>query len=205
MEVTDTEAMITGLTNGTEYEVRVRAHNAETDGDGEWSDKEKATPMAAPEPLATPTVTIETITHDSIMISWGPVEGAEEHTVSWDTVGGFLLSADVGANTGSYTIPGLIPETAYSVSVCATAEGLMDGCSESMTATTMPAPMPEPRARARARAHAHARSAALRSAGLGRGVGGGRPESPAGAAASEEVADLRSAFSDGIIHGTGAG
>lgn len=147
LEVTDTEAMISGLTNGTEYEVMVRAHNAETDdGAGVWSDVAKETPVAAPEPLAAPMPTVGTPTHDSVMVSWGAVEGARGYSLNWRMDGsGVGLNAWVGMET-EYTITDLAPEMMYSVNVCAApeAEGMDDACSADMSFTTAMAPTETP-------------------------------------------------------------
>ena len=88
---TGTTTTITGLTNGQEYEVQVRARNAE--GFSAWA-RTMGTPLAAP---AAPT---------------GPGTSTGTHTVSWDTVTGAVYyelqtRLDAGGwtlyNTGSAT------------------------------------------------------------------------------------------------------
>ena len=60
-----TAATITGLTNGTKYEARVRARNA--NGVGPWSPVVDTTPLAAP---STPTgLTLEP-SHMQLVVSW---------------------------------------------------------------------------------------------------------------------------------------
>ena len=62
---TSTAATITGLTNGTKYEARVRARNA--NGVGPWSPSASTTPLAAP---ATPTGLVLERGHTQLVASW---------------------------------------------------------------------------------------------------------------------------------------
>ena len=62
---TNSAATITGLTNGTKYEARVRARNA--NGVGLWSEPANSTPRAAP---STPTGLALEVGHEQLVVSW---------------------------------------------------------------------------------------------------------------------------------------
>ena len=62
---TGTSVTVTGLTNGTAYQVQVRATNAVDDGD--WSPSATATPATKPDSPAAPTVNSW---HASLRVSW---------------------------------------------------------------------------------------------------------------------------------------
>jgi hypothetical protein len=123
-----TEHTFTGLMNGTEYSVRVSATSEI--GTGIPSSIEEETPMADDTMIPTldaPMPTLGTPTHDSVMVSWAAVEGATSYSVNW-TANGVTTSAPVGMAM-EHNIANLTPETMYSVSVCAQAEGMHDdGC-----------------------------------------------------------------------------
>ncbi len=138
---TDTEHTITGLTNGTEYSVRVRATNSESEG--EWSALEHAT--ANPPPPGDVVVT----------------GGNAVVNVTWSAAPGYTGSYDVWLrqkNVGSYALRirtqaravGLSEDiangTTYQVRVCAGPHG-PDGphCSAVQEATpTPPSATPAP-------------------------------------------------------------
>ena len=61
-------APISGLTNGTSYQVQVRAGNSV--GDGAWSDSATEYPSTVPGTPGTPTLTVQDISLD---VSWGAV------------------------------------------------------------------------------------------------------------------------------------
>ena len=135
-----TEHTFTGLMNGTEYSVRVSATSEI--GTGIPSSIEEETPMADDTMIPTldaPMPTLGTPTHDSVMVSWAAVEGATSYSVNW-TANGVTTSAPVGMAM-EHNIANLTPETMYSVSVCAQAEGMDDACSEGRSFTTMAAPV----------------------------------------------------------------
>ena len=60
-------ATITGLTNGTKYELQVRAANP-ANGNGAWSASASATPTGKPAAPAAPTV--ETVSSGSVRVTW---------------------------------------------------------------------------------------------------------------------------------------
>ncbi|MHB9292620.1 hypothetical protein Holit_01721 [Hollandina sp. SP2] len=77
--ITGTSHLITGLTNGTKYDVQVRAKNAV--GTSEWSAAVSGTPAAAtaaPETPAKPTVTAS---GDTLTVTWTGVTGATKYQV----------------------------------------------------------------------------------------------------------------------------
>ena len=132
---TTASATITGLTNGTAYQVQVRAANSA--GDGAWSTSTKATPTAQkPEAPAAPSLSGR---HASLAVSWtAPADnGADINdydvryracTVTpktcttnpnWGSWTRLTGSDDPGSAT-SATIAGLTNSTAYQVQVRAT-------------------------------------------------------------------------------------
>ena len=113
---------ITGLTNGTVYEVQVRAANSE--GDGTWSDSGEGTPVAVPAKPTNLTAasgdTAVTLTwddpDDSTITQWQyDQQSAGDLTETWED----MTTADVTDNgdTLSYTVTGLTNGTAYSFKV----------------------------------------------------------------------------------------
>ena len=120
-------ATITGLTNGTAYEVQVRATNS--NGVGPWSAGSEETPVSVP---TAPTVTVEA-GHTQLVVTW---------TVSSDNgsaISGYTIERCVSADgcnatstnweaaapaysgtTPRHTITGLTNSTAYKVRVRAT-------------------------------------------------------------------------------------
>ena len=113
----NTTYTISGLFNGTRYEVKVKATNAA--GDGAWSSMLSAT---TPRPPGAPTIAL-TPGIGQIQVSWSepPDNGAPitEYTVQW-TGAGAILTATATTTTTSYTITGLSHGTTYEVEVKAT-------------------------------------------------------------------------------------
>ena len=68
---------ITGLTNGTEYDVQVRAVNS--NGDGTWSDTRTGTP-------ALPAPTIDSVRADdrAVLVSWSAPTGITTGVAAYD-------------------------------------------------------------------------------------------------------------------------
>ena len=145
-DTTDSTALtatITGLTAATEYEVQVRAQNAE--GTGEWSassDGTTGTPTAAAPGQVTTVVVTAGVTQ--LTVSWAAVTGADGYTVQWksgsqeyDVTRQYVVTD--GATT-SYTIPNLTAGTTYTVRVLATKANTAAGLpSVEMTGTPMAA------------------------------------------------------------------
>ena len=110
---------ITGLTNGTEYTVKVNAKN--TIGEGADSNEPKETPGDEPSPARNLAITPH---HNELVVTWDepsddggfPITG---YTVQWET-GGTTQEAALAAGTLMHSIQGLQSETSYTVLVIST-------------------------------------------------------------------------------------
>ena len=113
--------LITGLSNGTEYTVRVIAVNAV--GDGPPSDTTTGTPVGPPD--APPNVQAGS-GHQQLTVSWGaPNDGGSaitEYTLQWKsgTQNYNTTSRQATVTTTTHTIPSLANGTEYTVRVRAT-------------------------------------------------------------------------------------
>ena len=134
---------ITGLTNGTEYDIQVRAVNA--NGDGTWSDTKTGTP-------ALPAPTIGSVRADdrAVLVSWSAPTGITTGVAAYD-VRYIATSADetmdanwtvevdaweIGGGSLSYAITGLTNGTEYDVQVRAVDEDDVDGAWSATTSVT---------------------------------------------------------------------
>ena len=134
---------ITGLTNGTEYDVQVRAVNS--NGDGAWSATQVGTP-------ALPAATIDSVRADdrAALVSWSAPTGITTGVAAYD-VRYILTSADemVDANWNveedawedgggglAYAITGLTNGMEYDVQVRAVDVDVVDGAWSATTSTT---------------------------------------------------------------------
>ncbi|WP_419914434.1 fibronectin type III domain-containing protein [Candidatus Poriferisodalis sp.] len=147
-----TAATITGLTNGTKYEARVRARNA--NGVGPWSDSVDTIPLAAP---STPAgLTLEP-SNTQLVVSWSEPasHGADitgyqvEHrdctatrkdctsSPKWNQQ---WTSVTVAADTTTTTISSLMNDTAYQVRVRATSGTGNSGWSQIKSAIVAAVP-----------------------------------------------------------------
>ena len=117
---TDTRATIGGLTNGTTYEVQVRAGNSV--GEGPWSPSSQGTPMAAataPDAPAAPTLTPG---DGQLEVSWTAPSnnGApiDDYDVRYRSDGSWTELSDTRRNISTrVTIGGLTNGTTYEVQV----------------------------------------------------------------------------------------
>ena len=114
--------LITGLTNGTEYTVRVIAVNAV--GDGPPSDTDSGTPVG---PRDAPPNVQAGSGHEQLTVSWGaPNDGGSaiiEYTLQWKSGGQNFISSQqrtIAAPSRTDTIPSLANGTEYTVRVRAT-------------------------------------------------------------------------------------
>jgi len=115
-EGTDTSHTITGLANGTTYDVRVRAHNGA--GSGDWSDIETATPRTVPD---APTALNLTPGNSQLQANWtAPADDGGSPIAGYDVEyaltgsGNWMDAGDEGTDT-SHTITQLANGTAYDV------------------------------------------------------------------------------------------
>ncbi len=141
---TATTATITGLANGTAYQVQVRAQNSI--GDSAWSDSATATPVATPGKPAAPGLTVQDASLD---VSWSaPADNGGSAIIDYDV----RYSDDSGStwtefnstNTSTATtatIDGLTNGTAYQVQV--RAQNSIGDSAWSDSATATPATKPD--------------------------------------------------------------
>ena len=149
-----TRYTIPGLTNGTEYTVRVIATRTGAT-DGPPSEEMTGTPRVPPPPP--PVTDLEQVLgvgvapgNARLVVNWTAVDNATGYTVQWMSGGEGYNTGDRQATvtTGSttrYTIPGLTNGTEYTVRVIATRTGATDGPpSAEMTGTPRVPPPPPP-------------------------------------------------------------
>jgi hypothetical protein len=122
-DITETETVITGLTNNIEYFVFVQGVN--DGGSGEFGPSASAIPVA---PLVAPTTPTELTLEagdQQLIATWSSVDGAETYTLAYnlvnDAVTGATLVEDIPADalseTVSHTISGLSNGNNYYVFV----------------------------------------------------------------------------------------
>ena len=118
---TATSATIAGLTNGTAYEVQVRAGNSV--GDGPWSASASGTPVASASAPSAPPAPALTAGDGRLGVSWtAPSDNGatiDDYDVRYRTGGGSWteLPDTVKSTATSVTITGLTNGTAYEVQV----------------------------------------------------------------------------------------
>ena len=134
---------ITGLTNGTEYDVQVRAVNS--NGDGTWSATEVGTP-------AFPAPTIDSVHADdrAVLVSWSAPAGITTGVAAYD-VRYILTSSDEtvdsnwtveedawedGDGSLAYAVTGLTNGIEYDVQVRAVDVDMVDGAWSATTSAT---------------------------------------------------------------------
>ena len=135
-----TSTTITGLTNGTAYQVQVRAQNSE--GESGWSASATGTPVASASPPATPAAPTLTAGDGQLGVSWSaPADNGAaitDYDVRYKTTGASAWTNRPFSGAGtSTTITGLTNGTAYRVQTRAqNSEGESDW-SASATATAV--------------------------------------------------------------------
>ena len=134
---------ITALTNGTEYDVQVRA--VDSNGDGTWSDTKTGSP-------ALPAPTIDSVRADdrAVLVSWSALTGITTGVAAYD-VRYIETSADEtvdsnwtvedqawedGGGTLAYPVTGLTNGTEYDVQVRAVDVDDVDGAWSATTSAT---------------------------------------------------------------------
>ena len=139
---TISEATITRLKNDTLYNVRVKAVNGAGGESASWSLEGSGTPtddtddMDDMEPLDAPMVTVGEPTHNSVMVSWMAVDGATSYNLSYRMDGGRPINVWQDMDM-EYTITGLMPDTMYTVWVCADGDDDASSCSENKSFKTL--------------------------------------------------------------------
>ncbi len=125
---------LTGLTAATDYTYRAFVTTA--NGTHYGSELTFTTLDNEVEPCNVPTgLTVGTVTHESIAISWDNDANVGSWNIQYRPVGGTLASAT--STTNSYTITGLTPETEYEIQVQADCgDGNVSDWSAAVTATT---------------------------------------------------------------------
>ena len=143
---TSTTATITGLTNGTAYEVQVRAGNSV--GDGAWSASATGTPVAAAAVPSAPSAPSLTAGDGQLGVSWtAPSDNGaaiDDYDVRYRTGGGSWteLPDAVKSTSTTATITGLTNGTTYEVQVRA-GNSVGDGAwSASATGTPVATAVP---------------------------------------------------------------
>ncbi len=147
-EITTTSHTITELTNGTEYEVQVRAVNAQ--GNSEWSGSATETPDITPNAPAVPTLTVGntqlTATWSAPTDTGGSAITRYELQYRKGSSGAWtLISSGIGTRT-NHTITGLTNGDSYEVQVRAVnAQGTSPwSSSASATPATVPVAPADP-------------------------------------------------------------
>ena len=142
---TATTASITGLTNGTVYQVQVRAGNS--DGDGPWSPSATEKPSTMPGKPAAPTLAVH---HQGLGVEWSAPSSTGGSDVTGYKVGHCSASCGTDSNwtdttlnstDTTTTLSGLTNGTAYQVRVAATNRSGTGEWSDPATAT--PARVPD--------------------------------------------------------------
>ena len=134
---------ITGLTNGKEYDVQVRAVNS--NGDGTWSDTKTGTP-------ALPAPTIDSVRADdrAVLVSWSAPTGITTGVAAYDVRyietsadetmdSNWTVEEDVwedGGGSLTYAVTGLTNGTEYDVQVRAVDDDDVDGVWSATTSAT---------------------------------------------------------------------
>ena len=128
--VSDASASISGLVNGTRYQVQVRAENSSTvdDGEGPWSAAVSATPATVPSAPRN----ISTTSRDAgLAVTWDPPasDGGSPVTgygVQYRAGSGAWRTANVNVSGASASISGLDNGTSYQVQVRAENSSTVD-------------------------------------------------------------------------------
>ena len=117
--VTDSEASVTGLSGGTQYDFSVRAISADTES--MWTTEVEA--LTVPSMPANLTVTART--HNSVSVDWDDVTGAARYNVSHSQVTTTKSTTGQGRvpkffeSSSAATVRGLSSSTTYVISVSA--------------------------------------------------------------------------------------
>ncbi len=133
---------ITGLTEGTQYYVRVYATRTGAD-DGAVSALASATTTLQP-PAQVTGLNVASTSATSIALTWDAAARADGYLVEWSTTSGTYTDDDT-TTSASYTITSLSASTTYYVRVVSTRSGTPDGAPSDETSATTGAPPPPAR------------------------------------------------------------
>ena len=145
---TGTSHTVTGLEEGTEYSVRVRARYHDGDGNveqsGPWSAALEITVASAPLP-AKPTRLSTSPSHDSVLLSW--TDPSDSTVTSYQILRGpdrdnlTVLADNTGSATTSYTDDSVEAETTYVYATKARNAHGLSPQSDTVSVTTPAAPV----------------------------------------------------------------
>ncbi len=139
--ITEASKVITGLLNGTTYNIWVQAHNSA--GSSAVSTAKTGTPVAAITAPASPTgVAVTAGDAGEINVSWSTVTGATGYKVYYHTADNFASATGTDAGTSlNKTITGLADGTVYYIWVTASnAAGESAPSAVQSRSTIMPVP-----------------------------------------------------------------
>lgn len=123
----------TGLTSGTRYYCRARALSSDSAyATSEWS---ATSNTYVTSDLATPVVTVSSVTQTSATLSWGAVANRSSYTVKWRAVGASTWNQTTGLTATSKAITGLTLGTTYEYEVYAVGNGTTFITSSAATGT----------------------------------------------------------------------
>ncbi|MGM8225157.1 fibronectin type III domain-containing protein [Cellvibrio sp. ARAG 10.3] len=132
------EQTITGLTNGTNYYVFVRAKNA--GGATAWSASTSGSPVAAVVVPDAPTGLTAQAGNGQVLVSWDEVSGVLDYTLAYSTTDDVSAATEITAITdNSYVVTDLADGTTYYFFISATNSAGQGAYSQSVSATTLAA------------------------------------------------------------------
>ena len=133
--VSGLERVITGLNNGTNYYVFVRAKNA--GGATAWSDATLGTPVAAAVVPDVPAGLTATAGNGQVLVEWDAVPGVLDYTLAYGTANNVATAAEItGITATSYVVTGLSDATTYYFFISARNSAGNSSYSASVSATT---------------------------------------------------------------------
>ncbi len=131
--ITVLSAIITGLVNGTEYDVQVRVVN--TSGVSGWSEVMSGTPLGTTPD--TPTMVSVTSGDMSLTVTWTAVNGADSYDIRYKETAGSGSFIEQSNVISPYEITSLMNDTSYDVQVRSANTAGTSGWSEVMSKTTL--------------------------------------------------------------------
>ena len=138
---------ISGLSDGTTYQVRVRAGNSV--GEGAWSSTGSYTTISVTVPGKVSTPSTSSITTSSVTVTWSAPSSGGTPITSYNLynlrgTSGTASAISVSASSRSYTITGLDDDQYYQVSIAARNSEGQGSTSSSSGYTTLMIPLTVP-------------------------------------------------------------